>query len=407
MADREGLWDCPSCGHAGIPGFDLVCPNCGKSRGEVKFYLPDNARVLTSPDEIARAHAGADWVCRHCDAAVPATKTICPQCGAERGTSPSRPVIHYEPGETPRDSDDAAGKVDLEPATQDVLIDWHRDDINFAEADVPEIPVPRKRKNDDPPKWKNDWGKRPNRNFPLSGQQVTWILGILLVIALIAGGLYMFLHTKEVQTTVDHFEWMWTISIDEYRTMREEGWDIPVGGRYVSQREKVHHTEQYACGTEMETETYACGSHEESCGTSDNGNGSFSDCTRNVTDYCEREVSVTKYCDRDVYQTWYTYDIDRWVYSRSVPTSGTQRDDPAPYWGEFSLNCANQTLLGCERENHRSQTYLVFFKDEEGKIKKYEENSQDDWNQYQFGTNYTLRVNHFGQIRNDPLRPED
>lgn len=369
-----------------------------QSRGKVKFYLPDNARILTSEDEVARAHAGPDWVCLHCGAAVPATETICPECRAERGTSPSRPVIEYGVGEAPSASEQADGEVNLVPATKDVRIDWNAES-GTDQAD----------QDDDSPKWENDWEDRPGisvPSLPFSGQQA-WGLAIFLVISLIVGGLYMFLHTKKVRATVDHFEWSRTISIEEYRTIREGDWSIPAGGRYVSQEERYHHTETYQCGTELQDEEYICGSHEESCGMTDNGNGTFSECTRTVSDYCTRQVSVPKYCDRDIYATWYTYDIDRWTHSRSVSTSGNQRDDPAPYWGEFTLNCANQAVIGCERESGREQTYYVFFRDEEGKIKKYEENSQDDWNQYQIGASYTLRINHFGQIRNDPLHPDD
>ncbi|MBR1686773.1 MAG: hypothetical protein IJ708_16755, partial [Clostridia bacterium] len=35
-------WDCPYCGSIGIRGDTPTCPNCGRGRGNVKFYMKDH-----------------------------------------------------------------------------------------------------------------------------------------------------------------------------------------------------------------------------------------------------------------------------------------------------------------------------------------------------------------------------
>ncbi|HEX6037211.1 Ran-binding zinc finger domain-containing protein, partial [Longimicrobium sp.] len=103
MAIREGRWDCPSCGSRGIYGRHVECPGCGKPRpAGIRFYLTDDAPVITDAARLAEARAGADWVCEHCGASNRATVTDCGGCGAPRGSSPGQRIVDYPTAEVPR-----------------------------------------------------------------------------------------------------------------------------------------------------------------------------------------------------------------------------------------------------------------------------------------------------------------
>jgi ribosomal protein L40E len=107
MAIREGRWDCPSCGSRGIYGRHVDCPGCGKPRpAGIRFYLTDDAPVITSTAQLAEARAGADWICEHCGASNRATVTDCAGCGAPRGSSPTQRVIDYKTTDVPRSGDE-------------------------------------------------------------------------------------------------------------------------------------------------------------------------------------------------------------------------------------------------------------------------------------------------------------
>ncbi len=118
MAIREGRWDCPSCGSKSVYGRHVDCPGCGKPRpAGIRFYLTDDAPVITDAAQLAEAAAGADWICEHCGASTRATQTDCGGCGAARGTSPSQPVIDYASANVPRSGDGMAADIPVPDAT--------------------------------------------------------------------------------------------------------------------------------------------------------------------------------------------------------------------------------------------------------------------------------------------------
>src|SRR3954463_2376528 len=84
MAILEGRWDCSSCGKVGNMGHEMHCSGCGKPRGKVQFYLPENAQEIADAEKLAEAQAGPDWVCAYCDASNRSTAQHCTGCGAGR-----------------------------------------------------------------------------------------------------------------------------------------------------------------------------------------------------------------------------------------------------------------------------------------------------------------------------------
>lgn len=85
----------------------------------------------------------------------------------------------------------------------------------------------------------------------------------------------------------------------------------------------------------------------------DMGNGYFEEETISTpvyeTYYETEEYQEPIYRDEPVYAMKYYYDIDRYVYERSVNTSG---NDKEPYWGEVKLNYD-------ERVSKRNEEYKI------------------------------------------------
>lgn len=109
MAIREGAWDCPACGRKGVPGSRKHCGGCGVVRGDdVKFYLPDEARVVTDAEEMRRAKAGPDWKCPYCAGDNPSFNAYCSGCGSPADGTEKRatPMTLDQP---PPESDSGSG----------------------------------------------------------------------------------------------------------------------------------------------------------------------------------------------------------------------------------------------------------------------------------------------------------
>lgn len=355
-----GRWDCPSCGHTNL-GPDKHCAACGKSRGnQVKFYLPENEPAVTDASQIAEAKAGPDWECAHCGGANRARSNFCTDCGAEKGTSPSREVKTYGLGEAVANSSPSSS----------VLAGDHKSPITESSGML--------------------------KPLAMLGVIGAVILGIYLI----------FFQTHEVKVSISGFSWTRTVHIEEYRTVREGDWSIPAGGRQISTESRIHHYVQVFDHNETRTRQVFDHTEEYNCGSRDNGNGYFEDVTCSRSVYRDETYQEAVYRSDPVYQPWYNYDIDKWVHSRDAVASGTTRDDPAPSWPAFTLAHQGETVLGAERESGREDHYTVTFADAEGKTYTREEDTAD-WLAYDTSQEYILVLTNLGIVTNDPLRPEE
>src|SRR5712692_2656470 len=230
MAIREGKWRCPYCSVANR-GAAMACTGCGATRDkDVAFFLEDDAEEVTDDALIARARAGADWVCTFCGDSNAPERDHCRNCGAEKGSAPSRPV-----------------------------------------REVPEVPVP-------PP--------IPQAASPVSARFRPWAIAVLLVlVAFVVAAAYFGLRRTEETLTVAGFEWERRVAVEAWRTVREQAWEgsVPAGARVVSLRQEVHHTERDQVGT-----------RRVKAGHRDLGNGFFEDVYRDEPVYRERPVYRTR-----------------------------------------------------------------------------------------------------------------
>ncbi len=227
-----GCWDCPICGHQGILGDVYVCPTCKNARREdVRFYLPKDAKEVTDEKEIEEAKAGVDWYCRRCSAGNPADADECLQCHHLKSYSEYRSAYGKGQEDDPND-DDASG-------TREHIVE----EGSFEKATALAEERERKRVKIKPlvpnsrpasASWYSHLNKYPKKNF---------LLPIGIGAALLLSGVLAFFifRTKEVPMTVISHSWERTISLDICRTVSEDDWSVPSGGRQTSSRRAIHH----------------------------------------------------------------------------------------------------------------------------------------------------------------------
>jgi hypothetical protein len=191
---------------------------------------------------------------------------------------------------------------------------------------------------------------------------------------------------------VTGFSWSRDIPIERYQVVHHtDETSTPAGAYNVT---SVRRSRQEPVYTTKITH------HDKTCtGYKDNGNGSEKSYSYDCS-YDTSEQVVDHY--NTVWTTYYSYDINTWVYERTAHAEGA---DHKSYWPDYSLNLAGQTVLGAERADAGIEKYIVHFKtNEKDKVKNYDyQTSMSEWSEYSIEHNYTLKINSFATIMNDPL----
>ncbi|HEX7239114.1 MAG TPA: Ran-binding zinc finger domain-containing protein [Longimicrobiaceae bacterium] len=343
MAVREGRWDCPTCGTTGVRGRFTVCRSCGTPRPEgVRFYLPGDEPEVTEAELLRQAGAGADWICEHCGSSTRALEEECSGCGAPRGSSPEQDTHEYGLDDVPRSGEAPRPAASLAPP---------------------------------PSTFRRSW----------IGKAFRWGLGVGVVAAGVAVAV-----PNKVPVTVTGKTWERTVQVERERTVREEDWSVPSGGREVRHWRAVHHYDRvldhYETRTRQVSDRVQTGTETYTCGTVDNGNGYFSDktCTRPTyeTVYRTETYEDPVYRQEPRYQTKYAYDIERWLPERVARAAGSE--DAEPEWPGTGLKRK-------EREGARKEVYTLTFRDEEGKSYS-KEIPRAQWDRHRPGETVTLKV---------------
>lgn len=335
MAIREGRWDCPTCGNAGLPGRDLACGSCGSRRPEgVRFYLPDDAAEVTDSARLSEARAGADWICEHCGVSARATQARCPGCGAERGGSHEQQTHEHRFGE-PVEEEAPRALAAMAP------------------------PVKKRR-------WK----------------------GPAAILAVV-GGLVWYNGPVEVKATVAAKDWTRGIEVQEYRTVQEEDWSVPQGGRekrsFRAVRDHRQVLDHYETKTRQVSERVQTGTRTYTCGQRDMGNGYFEDVTctepEYTTNYRTESYQDPVYRQEPIYDTRYAYEIEKWLPDDTAWARGNAAREPS--WPDVDIGRN-------EREGTRIQRYVLRFTDDEGRTYE-EEVTPEQFARYRQGQSVTLR----------------
>ena len=374
-----GIRKCPNCQQEYSAEHEH-CPNCGSAYLEEKFKLsnPESAPAVPAGKE----RKGQGHWCGHCNSFF--TGEICPNCG--------NPL------------DEAKGTA-------------NGDDTNYFNK-FPQSPETTPQ----PPRTRST----PRFDWPSIMEGIGSFLLIAGILFLIGWGIWS--GFRSIKVTCDHHDWEYVTEIEELKTFTETDWTIPYGGRKKSEFQAFHHNEKVFDGyadeeyQEYEIVGYAEEEYEEEVfdhyesytytdyemvGTGrtqvvssrDLGNGEFEieeeeifeeqpvtktgkkpiyktvtkTRTVPVKDWVTHTRQVEIYHDSAVYRTKYTYDIDRWVYNRSVRNSGK---DLSPKKGEI-------VLKNKEKEGESSLSLKIIFKDDEGEEIIREFDSQEEWSSIQ------------------------
>jgi hypothetical protein len=355
MAVREGRWDCQYCGEKGIQGRNKACPNCGRSRPEgTKFYRPKDGDEEVANEKLAQqAKIGPDWICEFCGSSNPANVDICQACNAPReGVSPQQEVKEYAVGAAPISGDMDLDKPVERPST---------------------TPKPRSIKG------------------PAIGIAGAIGAGVIVLIC-IALAILVF-GSRNAEATVSGFSWQRTIVVESFQTIVEEDWDIPAGGRVISQQEEIRDYQQvidhYETRTRQFSERVQVGERTYVCGQRDLGNGFFEDveCSEPVYETQSRTEPYQEpiYRQEPIYDTKFTYEIDKWIPDR---TEAAGNSDHLAIWPETNLGSD-------EREGERTEIYKIYFTDPDGKEFEYE-TTESEWRSFELNQGVTLKLDTLG-----------
>ncbi len=400
----EGVWDCSNCGQTRIKGLTKVCTRCNEPRDGVltpseKPYLPEDAQVITDPRQLARANAGPEWNCGHCQTANDGNAATCSSCG--------RPLDFDDTINRTITYDNSATAFDVLPDPRDEILE---SDLDIAVRTIEgKASTPRKLKNlvlpGKPPSIGSDTkfyedvktkserdekerqrlSKHPQfvqdlhriwQHFVKPHSKKLFIVAAVLLIALlsviIVKVVQYYTATIEGTVTVSERHWQRSIEIERFTTLTNSDWDYPSDGRVTSSERRIRDYETVIDGYRTESYTdyetrYRSSTESYNCGTTDNGNGTFKTltCSRSVqVPYQDpvqksRQVPVTH--QEPIYGTWYNYQYDRWMTERWVSASDTTSQEVA--WPEVS-ELRQGRSVGSERVgDERRENYEVVYMD--------------------------------------------
>lgn len=339
-----GYWDCKFCDSKTILGSMRDCPNCGKPRdNETQFYTDPVGHAKAVDEKTAEEvrRRGKDWICEYCNSLNSGLADFCSSCGAEKSELRYR-VPDPEPEHT------AQPQRLLQPTV------------------ARESPPVKKRIN-----WKRF-------------AQIAAAVLVVVAIGFLVVGL---LTPKDIDLRVSDMEWVYSIDIEEYRTVQESGWSLPPGGRLLYTQSEIHHYEQvldyYEQRGYQEIDYY----EEVVVGYRDLGNGYMEEVISQKPHYKTVYRDEPVYRSDPVYQSKYYYEIEKWIFSRSVTTSG---HDKEPFWGDTGLS-------NLERESTRHETYKVYGYDSDNKSRECKV-SHSFWLSCEIGDQISGKVDVFGNF---------
>lgn len=431
----RGFWSCKYCGNTDIDGLKDTCPGCGKQKSkDVKYYMKEGIVEEVTAEELSAAgiipeedkESAAffcdghhkDWVCNYCEQLNNWADTTCVACG-----SPKDQATHEY------------GMDELVKAESDAKTSWSRTEMyqqfskQFAGSnsetvscrnekdETKEILTENTTENN---KWKSVdaqvEGYEDDIVLPPSKWQ-QWLFAhipqIAVALLIITACAFLFWPIKETRY-VTGFSWNRTVTVEEERTVKENGWSVPSGGRVYdkkteirSYRDVIDHyetvTEQksrrvlshYETVTEQKSRRVI--SHYDTS-YRDNGNGTFTEqrtpvyTTEYYTDSHQEPVYKTEYYTETrqepvyrkepVYDTRYYYEIEKWFDVEDYPSAG---QDKAPYWN------ASYVLSDKERDSKREENYFVYYDDHSNTQVSYGE-----WTQMELGDGYEIIKNRLG-----------
>ena len=328
-------WDCPSCGSKGLRGDQQSCPNCGRARGEVKFYLKgytegetreENERgdiEYVDEERAKNVSRNPDWYCSFCHSLNSDNAPTCKSCGASRESSEANYFQMHEKLKARQEA-----KAQPETAAQ---------------------PAKKKRS----------------------------LLPFLLIAAAIIG-LIMFMTSNKTRGDyqVKSLSWARVIAVEQNVECQESDWSVPAGGTITRQQREIHHynsvIDHYE-NVQVQRSRQVIDHYETYYTYTDRGNGYYEEVAHERpvydTEYYTETESRPVYRQDPVYATKYFYTIWRWKQTRTADASGEGHNAEWP----------DPNLAEDERESDRSAAYRVTIQDLKNQSIATYRMKEEDW----------------------------
>jgi hypothetical protein len=130
-------------------------------------------------------------------------------------------------------------------------------------------------------------------------------VALAVVIAVVVLVMSHFARPRELNVVIERLVWERTINVEKYKTVQENAWYLPSGGRLLYAQEELHH---------MNTATLFLGGKMGFAAT-------------------------------PAYRTRYYYEIERWAFERAITTGGV---NDTPFWGTEELDADEQWSVADE-----------------------------------------------------------
>ena len=403
-------WDCPMCGRKGIISTERQC-SCGYVFGTEKsdhFRMPLPGEGIVevennnNPDELIE-----NWRCAYCGAYNPYSKPVCSVCGYPRDessegyfsatgiekSSVSKSLSEgdiYEGSrniyeeKTVSEISRAVKGEDAPKTLQEAKEEFaaRRYDEEAMRASKERMRAKKRAKDAEAEKKLQIAIKEQQERKAAARRKHKRLFIILAVIAAIAVALGFILFIPHEGTfLVTGTSWEREIQVEKEKTFSESGWSLPEGARLDHTAREIRRYDQVLDHYETVTVTEYKSVPKTEYYYEDLGNGNAQRKSRTVYESVPYQTTEQRpvYKDIPVYDTKYYYDIDRYVYERSVRTQG----ETDPYWGDAALESR-------EREGKRSEKYFVHI-DDNGE--KRVQIPYEDWIKYHFGDEIHVKKN--------------
>ena len=335
-------WTCPNC-NSRNKGSEKSCANCGAPQPDnVQFEAPSEKKFVSDEKASELKQRGADIHCGFCGTRNPSTATTCSQCGGDLKEGAAR--------QAGREIDISAGK--LENVTcPNCGTENPGTNVNCKECGAA---LPRAKQPAQPQAAPAPGAAQPTGT---AKKKPNWLLlggiaGAILICCIAAVFLFVF-PSSSVNATVTDVYWQTSVPVQEIRAVdyNNERGSPPSDAYNVS----CHDESREVC--------------EEK--TIDKGNG-----YAEVVEECHTESD--QYCD---------YNVDEWSTIQTYTLDG---HDTFPVYEQPSLS--NDQRLG-----DQSADLTVYFDTEKGE-KTYSPGDVNEFQQFQVGSTWTLKLNPLGGV---------
>ena len=416
---RLGAWDCRYCGTKKILGNLYECPGCSHPRHKgVRFYQIPDGPIVTPEIQKQLGSGGPNWYCEHCGCGNRDTDTKCIDCGAPKGSSPSHEVKRYQGKDSgPKSTEEAEA---LDPDGESWVTSLPVNETTEIYTDFEDDFIPQEDTETQESSYERDY----YYPLPVKKKLLDWkkygliALAVVVTFSLLFLGYQLFFNKHEESVTVEQFSWQQSVILEEYTAVRESCWsssppgayDIDVDYRDTGRDKRV--SDGWTTETYMDTCSRSVYVSRTCSETVDNGDGSFTsrsyECGSTETEYysCQQTRQVELYHYEDIWDNYYTYTIDKWVFVKEYPTSGTNH---TPFFAEVEVTNAYVSgipTLGQQRTIEVPGKYQILFKTDNEKIGEEGYFERDypytEWIQFSEDKTYTIMVNVFNKILSKP-----